>query len=46
MKKEPKYSLTLDIQPSETEAAYEHFIKKLSFEADVADLLIDLKKGY
>ncbi|MCE4049269.1 rhodanese-like domain-containing protein [Bacillus sp. Au-Bac7] len=46
MKKEPRYSLTLDIQPSEPEAAYAHFMKKLSFEADVADLLIDLKKGY
>jgi len=46
LKIEPKYSLTLNIQPSETEAAYDHFMKKLSFEADVADLLIDLKKGY
>ncbi|WP_223292395.1 rhodanese-like domain-containing protein [Salipaludibacillus neizhouensis] len=46
MKREPKYSLTLDIQPSETELAYEHFMRKLSFETDVADLLIDLRKGY
>ncbi|KAB7671291.1 rhodanese-like domain-containing protein [Bacillus sp. B1-b2] len=46
MKKEPKFSLALSIEPSNTEAAYEHFMKKLSFETDVADLLIDLKKGY
>ncbi|MDP5272961.1 rhodanese-like domain-containing protein [Chengkuizengella axinellae] len=45
MKTKPKFSLVLQTEAADPKKAYQHFMGKLEFETDVADLLIDLKKG-
>ncbi|MBB2482505.1 rhodanese-like domain-containing protein [Bacillus sp. APMAM] len=42
----PRFALSLEMEPASPEIAYSHFMNKLTFETDVADLSIDLKKGY
>ncbi|WP_416147513.1 rhodanese-like domain-containing protein [Salipaludibacillus sp. HK11] len=46
MTKKPRFLLSLEVEPATPSVAYSHFMKKLSFETDVADLSLDIKKGY
>ncbi|NDI33848.1 rhodanese-like domain-containing protein [Chengkuizengella sediminis] len=45
MNMKPKFSLVLQTEVADPKNAYQHFMAKLAFETDVADLIIDLKKG-
>ncbi|MFS1513717.1 rhodanese-like domain-containing protein [Chengkuizengella sp. SCS-71B] len=45
MNTKPKFSLVLQTEAADPKIAFQHFTSRLSFETDVADLLIDLKKG-
>ncbi|NBI29640.1 rhodanese-like domain-containing protein [Chengkuizengella marina] len=45
MNTKPKFSLVLQSEAADPKIAFLHFTSKLAFEKDVADLLIDLKKG-
>jgi rhodanese-related sulfurtransferase len=42
----PKFSLSLQIEPASPSIAYRYFMNKLSYETDIADLSVDIKKGY
>lgn len=46
MSTKPQFSLSLQMEPPDPSVAYRYFIDKLSFEADVADLSVDIHKGY
>ncbi|BAB05811.1 rhodanese-like domain-containing protein [Halalkalibacterium halodurans] len=46
MSRKPRYSLALEVEPANPNEAYRHYMKKLSYETDIADLSIDIKKGY
>ncbi|QKS70302.1 rhodanese-like domain-containing protein [Paenalkalicoccus suaedae] len=46
MTSKPRFALTLDVEPANPKDAYNFFMQKLSYETDVADLSIDIKKGY
>lgn len=39
------FSLVSETPAAETEAAYQHFASKLSFETDPADVMLDLDRG-
>ena len=39
------FSLVLETPAAEPEVAREHFLSRLAFETDIADLLFDLQKG-
>lgn len=43
--KRSHFSLVLETPAAEPEEARQHFLSKLTFETDVADLMYDLKKG-
>lgn len=43
--KEAQFSLVLETPAAEPETARQHFLSKLAFESDVADLVYDLQKG-
>lgn len=46
MQRSPTFSLVLETPAAGSEQASAHFLAKLSVETDIADLMIDLQKGY
>jgi rhodanese-related sulfurtransferase len=46
MRRRPRFSLVLEIEPASPNKAYQHFMDKLAYETDVADLSVDISKGY
>jgi rhodanese-related sulfurtransferase len=42
---DPRHSLVLQVAPAEPKAAEAHFLAKLAFETDPADVKVDMDKG-